>query len=181
MVEPVKLSRDQLTLLRAIASEPNGILLEARHTTAASLVRKGLISRTPAPQEYSVHWRKNVNMIKEALAALDVIESQSVPIWHLHDRARACLALRSALEAAQQEAEAWEVIEKWCVYRGLKQPSSAYTLELQPPQGNEARWFAGLVEYQNGDRVRSYETAPGDSRVDALIKIAAWCRAELAK
>jgi hypothetical protein len=98
--------------------------------------------------------------IKEALAALELMRRESDD-WH---------RVRSALEAAQQEAEAWEAIEEWC-----EQDKNTRDIAMGP-QSRADGWYLRLL-----GRARKQAPFVGRDRLEALTKAAAWCRAELAK
>lgn len=107
---------------------------------------------------------------KEALAALaNLAKLAHAPSDYNLARHAANLSstIRSALEAAQQEAEAWEEIEAW-----RKSGGDFQIFTIDAHGGNwmsRAHRLDGTFDEWSGDRLK------------ALTKAAAWCRAEMAK
>lgn len=98
-----------------------------------------------------------------ALEQLDKAEAAAEGFRYAYE---AFDAVRTALEAAQQETEAWESIGDWCKHkfrmcRYARSGWHHFTLGVPGELG-------GTV-FQGADRL------------EALIVAAAWCRAELAK
>lgn len=109
--------------------------------------------------------------IKEALTACVLIRRHLFGSITEPAPYQALESVRRAIEAAQQEAEAWEVIERWCLADELNSmcirrfspaASTSWRVTLDPA-------LTPLRAY-NGFLLR-----------EALIKAADWCRAELAK
>lgn len=105
---------------------------------------------------------------KEALAALGRVDTQSLD-GRLPNSDEVHL-IRSALEAAQQEAEAWESIYALC--------------------RKKQYFYEGYVRQFDSEKPHAFRITEGDdvlfrvdcaTRLEALTKAAAWCRAELAK
>lgn len=114
--------------------------------------------------------------IKEAQGALDLLASFFVDCGELpSDKAALVTLIRSALGDAQQEAAAWDDIRAWQL--AVKQGAdSTPSLEVMPKLSSGSLWWVRL--WKDGEDVWEDE-AP--SRLGALQKCAAWCRAELAK
>lgn len=107
--------------------------------------------------------------IKEALEALFVLgDTDSSPI----EARKAYSVVRSALEAAQQEAEAWEVIGVWCA---AQCPRQIMVTGVMYPANKP--WSASLLL----GVTLVHDSFDGVSRLEALAAAATWCRAELAK
>lgn len=108
--------------------------------------------------------------VKEAMAALVTLGNfGDGPGYNVLDAHPEELSvIRSALEAAQQEAEAWEAIRQW---------SNAAFGEVEVVMGERIDEADIVLRSDDGDR----EDFMGDSRLEALTKAATWCRAELDK
>lgn len=76
-------------------------------------------------------------------------------------------SIRAVLDAAQQEAEAWEVIKRWGNAGNFR----------------EVAWAPGFkpCRVELRERRSGLPRAFYGSRIEALVAAAAWCRAELAK
>lgn len=119
--------------------------------------------------------------IKEAIAAwkaarsyLELLEEEEGCDDEFEDeepqeRARQREVITGALEAAQQEAEAWELIEASHVKLGVTYSIGSYRVDSSKKL---------ITLMQAGKEVFRYL---GLDRLEALTKAAAWCRAEMAK
>lgn len=117
---------------------------------------------------------------KEALVALaNLAKLAHAPSDYNLARHAANLSstIRSALEAAQQEAEAWEAIDRWLHAGNARHCDVTYSHVRQATVVilfyRDVRGIA-----HNCADVQSDTSEPGVGRVEALQKCAAWCRAQ---
>lgn len=114
---------------------------------------------------------------KEALADLEDMErfTDSHAGVSLGEQYQEELAnIRSALLAAQQEAEAWEVIGAWrALSPHYRRPA---LIQLFGAMGDS--WFC---ELSRSDDIGLTHSVGRPTRLGALIAGAEWCRAEMAK
>lgn len=103
-----------------------------------------------------------------ALEQLDKAEAAAEGFRYDHE---AFDAVRTALEAAQQEAGAWEAIEAWCRVK-----VDGYGRAMNLEQWFDANHGVHFYRFSGTDSVLF---APVRSRLEALARAAAWCRAEL--
>ena len=110
--------------------------------------------------------------IKEALKALDAVcllknyyGEPRMPVERLTTFLRSVPAVRLALEAAQQEASAWEALEAW----------GAEDVRFLAPDEIADTWDVVITL---ADGQYNFD-AP--SRLEALTKAAEFCRAEIGK
>jgi hypothetical protein len=107
-------------------------------------------------------------LFKEALAALrDIRDNMTAKDGHVFRRLIDGLGLaESALEAAQQEAEAWEAIEAW-------QKAGGQTRSPRLRSKSSGGYVVDLVHAVDVQRF------DGSTRTEALTKAEEWCRSEL--
>lgn len=113
--------------------------------------------------------------IKEALAALVRLTTKTALGLGSGIENDAAI-VRAALEAAQQEAEAWEAIEAWSKARHGSYDSGYSVAGRNFP----ACWrFELHTPGTNAMGRSSSGSLFGATRLEALTKAAAWCRAKL--
>lgn len=110
-----------------------------------------------------------VSGVKEALAALDDIGQLRLSgldetLQGSYEATDALALIRAALEAAEQEAEAWEAIEFYCTRHPHVGPCIFF----------DEIWFGNIT-----DQVGSISDGP--TRASVVLRLGTWCRAEMAK